>query len=291
MGIDNNAVKLLFAAQAADVSFRQTLTLGRQNFFPNANTLQDLFGLFRIERDGGAFLAESKGYAEEFFKLLGADEVVAIDRSGYEGAAIVADLNTPIDASLKNRFTAIFDGGCLEHVFNFPQAIRNCMEMLTVGGHFIAVTPANNFCGHGFYQFSPELFFRIFSADNGFAIRAILTKEKENWYRVVDPAEAGRRVELQNTRPTYLFILAQKTTAKDPFTHAPQQSDYRKRWEEDASGSDLSRASRTGRRLRDFVPLQLKERLRPLYVNLPIRFRSKYYVKIKEARLLSGDFS
>jgi SAM-dependent methyltransferase len=290
MGIDNNGMKFLFAAGAAGVSFRKTATLGRQNFFPDAAELQKLLDARKPGLSAGAFQEESHGYAEKFFEFLGAEEVVAIDNSSYEGASVVTDMNAPVDPSLKNRFSAIFDGGCLEHVFNFPQAIRNCMEMLTVGGHFIAVTPANNFCGHGFYQFSPELFFRIFSADNGFAIRAILTKEKASWYRVVDPAETGGRVELQNTRPTYLFVLAQKTTMKDPFTHAPQQSDYRKRWEENAGGSAGSGSSGAGRPLRDFVPLQLKERLRPFYVNLPIRFRSKYYVAIKEARLLSGDF-
>ena len=65
-------------------------------------------------------------------------------------------MNTPIYGSLKNRFSALLDAGTIEHVFNFPQAIRNCMEMVKVGGHFIQVTVANNFIGHGFYQFSPE---------------------------------------------------------------------------------------------------------------------------------------
>ena len=70
---------------------------------------------------------------------------------------------------LKNKYTLVIDGGCLEHIFNFPVAIKNCMEMLQEGGHFIGITPANNLMGHGFYQFSPELYFRIFSKENGFA--------------------------------------------------------------------------------------------------------------------------
>jgi hypothetical protein len=36
-----------------------------------------------------------------------------------------------------------------------------------------AVTPANNQMGHGFYQFSPELFFRVFSQENGYLLRAL----------------------------------------------------------------------------------------------------------------------
>ena len=53
-------------------------------------------------------------------------------------------------------------------IFNFPVAIRNLMRMAKVGGQVFLTTPANNFCGHGFYQFSPELAYRIFALENGF---------------------------------------------------------------------------------------------------------------------------
>lgn len=64
MGTESNAVKFLFAARAADVSFHNNVTLGRQNLFPNARELQDLFRLFKIEEDAEGFLSESRGYAE-----------------------------------------------------------------------------------------------------------------------------------------------------------------------------------------------------------------------------------
>ena len=44
------------------------------------------------------------------------------------------------------------------------------MEMVKRGGHFIGVTTLNNFCGHGFYQFSPELYYRVFAPGNGFEV-------------------------------------------------------------------------------------------------------------------------
>jgi hypothetical protein len=71
-GIEN-ICKVLFAAQAADVSFRKTNTLGRQNFFPTAKEPQALFRVFKIEQNAELFLSGSKGYAEDFFTLLGAD--------------------------------------------------------------------------------------------------------------------------------------------------------------------------------------------------------------------------
>jgi hypothetical protein len=74
-------------------------------------------------------------------------------------------------------FSVVYDGGTIEHVFNAVQAFKNGMEMVRVGGHFIQVNPANNFMGHGFWQFSPELIYRVFSAENGFNIRGVFLHE------------------------------------------------------------------------------------------------------------------
>lgn len=51
------------------------------------------------------------------------------------------------------------DGGALEHTFNVPVALTSYMEMVRVGGRLILVSPANDHFGHGFYQFSAELFY------------------------------------------------------------------------------------------------------------------------------------
>ena len=292
MGIDNAGTKFLFAARAAGAVFRKTATLGRQDFAPDVSVLQNLLDSRERKISAEQFLVESKNYAEKFFEFLGAEDATAIDNSDYEGAQIVADMNFPIDAVLKDRFTAVFDGGCLEHIFNFPQAMRNCMEMLSVGGHFLSVTPANNFCGHGFYQFSPELFFRIFSKLNGFETRAILTKERHAWFRVIDPEKFGGRVELQNNRPTFLFVLARKIETRQIFLQPPQQSDYAKKWEiaagKEEAPSDLGRPFRD--RLRTLLPPKLKEALRPYAANLSIKHRYPCYRKLDEGALLQGDF-
>ena len=44
------------------------------------------------------------------------------------------------------------------------------MKMVKSGGSLFITTVANNLCGHGFYQFSPELDVRIFTAENGFEL-------------------------------------------------------------------------------------------------------------------------
>jgi hypothetical protein len=77
------------------------------------------------------------------------------------------------------------DGGTTEHVFNFPTALTNAMQMVETGGHLVIITGGNNFCGHGFYQFSPELFYRALSAENGFEMKRLIAAEVGgNWYEV-----------------------------------------------------------------------------------------------------------
>ena len=105
------------------------------------------------------------------------EQVSSVDASDYERATHIHDFNQPLPASLANRFSVVHDGGTIEHVFNIPQAFKNCMEMVRVGGHFIQVNVANNYMGHGFWQFCPELIYRIFSRENGFQIKAVLMHE------------------------------------------------------------------------------------------------------------------
>jgi methyltransferase family protein len=64
-----------------------------------------------------------------------------MDASGFEGSSIQHDLNQPIPPSLSARFTLVLDSGTLEHVFDVPQALRNCMEIVAPGGHLIAIAP------------------------------------------------------------------------------------------------------------------------------------------------------
>ncbi len=287
MGLDSNGTKFLFAAHAAGVSFRQTAMLGRQNFFPEPAQLQRLLDLRQSGLSAVEFLADSQSYAEKFLEFLGAEEAVAIDNSAYEGAAIVTDLNAPIDASFKERFSVVLDGGCLEHIFNFPQAIRNCMEMLEVGGHFLGITPANNFCGHGFYQFSPELYFRIFTEENGFALRAVLTTDGSTGIacRIPTSSVAGSNCKITGQR---IYSLWRKKLSRELFVAPPQQSDYARTWQ-GSSNATIPSGRSLGTKLRALLLAQARDALRPLAAHLPIGHRYSCYQRLDEAALLRGE--
>jgi hypothetical protein len=237
MGIDRNYADFLLGARNGGVDFRQTATLGRLNLFVDHRSLDAVFrehGDPVTDNDVRAMRTAAGGYSEAFLRRLGARGTTSVDASEYEGASLVHDMNLPIGDDLKRRFSAVIDGGTLEHIFNFPAAIRNCMEMLEVGGHFFSQTMANNFMGHGFYQFSPELFYRVFSQENGFRVhRAVMFESRvgrPKWYEAADPKDIGERVELINGRQTYLMVHAERIADVPIFSTPPQQADYSALW-------------------------------------------------------------
>lgn len=241
------------------VDFGSVITLGRQRLNVTKRNLQNNLSQFNYYNASAADLkAESNGYCEPFLRLLGASVIDSVDVSDYEKATYIHDMNKPLPASLKDRYDTVIDSGSLEHVFNFPVAIKNCMEMVKVGGRFIGLTPANNFFGHGFYQFSPELYFRVFSKKNGFAIRKMIffiDDAKTSFYEVSDPLAVKERVILTNTQPSFLFVWADKISNEDIFSETPQQSDY----------EHLIWQGKTGAtKLKKFIPKPLRKLPKPL---------------------------
>jgi hypothetical protein len=236
MGILLGDARLLFEAKAAGVRFDRTLTLGRQQLFLEPAALAPFVpsapGLDR-------FLAEARheGPADPLFTLLGCEELVSMDASPYEGAKIVHDLNMPVPRDWQAGFDVVVDGGTLEHVFNFPVGLSNAMSLVKPGGHLVLLTPANNYFGHGFYQFSPELFFNVLSEENGYRVKQVVAMEQSPgtpMYDVSDPGEIRSRVLLTNAWPVLLFVLAERVREAPLLERWPMQSDYSRLWQERA---------------------------------------------------------
>lgn len=236
MGLDIHGLKLLLQAKRKGVCFDRVLTFGRIELAvlpERAAAMLREQGLPDAELSAMGREQAPPWYAEPVFRALGASEVGSLDASAYQSASIVHDMNLPIDEAHKGRFDVVFDGGSIEHVFNFPVAIRNCMELVKEGGSLLIHTAANNCMGHGFYQFSPELFYRVFSAENGFeVVRMILHRSGPygSWYDVADPAVIHSRVELINFMPAQLLLHVRRVAIRPIFAKAPQQSDYVEEW-------------------------------------------------------------
>jgi hypothetical protein len=295
MGLDSAGVRFLCAARALGVDFTDTATIGRQNLFADAADLRVAFAALGVNADAEEF-RRANPFADEFFKLLGARAVTSVDFSDYEGATRTHDMNQPLPADLRERFSAVHDGGTLEHVFNVPQGLKNCMEMVRVGGHFLQETVANNCMGHGFWQFSPELVYRVFSPANGYEVVAVLLHELEPggaWYAARDPDQVRGRVQLCNRRATYMMTIARRVSAVEIFARPPQQSDYVAAWSGPApaasNGSPIAALVR-----RTLPPRVLRAVLRSVRRArgaLAPSFHPACYRRISEEALLAGKIT
>lgn len=232
MGITASSANFLLHSRQYGVKFSSTLMLGRQQIFIDDMEKE---AMNRRLSGIGSVLPASGGFSESFFKFLGADKIDSMDFSNFEGATVIHDLNNPVQPALVNKYSIVFDGGTLEHVFNYPTAIKTCMDMVQIGGHFVTITPSNNFCGHGFYQLSPELFFSLFTDQHGFKVDlvALLVEPEDGppqWYQVKNPAQLKRRVTLVNSYPTTIAVVARKTRDTSNVVLRPMQSDYAHIW-------------------------------------------------------------
>jgi hypothetical protein len=252
MGVSRVMAEYLIDARKQGVRFDRTLTIGRQSLFAGPR-----WAWGRLVRSGvlpamsrreylAAFDA-SPWYADPLLRALGATELSAMDASGWEGADVVHDLNHPVPEELHQRYSLVFDGGSIEHIFDVPTVLRSYMEMVEVGGHLIIQTNADGHMGHGLYQFSPELFYRVLSAENGFEVEHVLAMVDDvgwgrisnvaipyelrgPWYEVTDPARVRERVVLEREGPVVLHVLARRVRAVPVLRSPPQQSDYAATW-------------------------------------------------------------
>jgi len=289
MGFDSNGVKLLLAARKFGVSFEKVATIGRQLFFLDLDSLKhslEIFGINKSDSEVNRIFIEENGYCEGLLRMLGASETYSIDISDYEGASLIHDMNNPINESLKNAFTVVIDSGSLEHIFNISQALKNCMEMVRLGGHFISISPTNNFMGHGFYQLSPEFFFSTLTENNGFSLEKVIFFENllnPCWYEILSPMEMKSRVGIMTLRQAYLFVCARKIEMLPIFSVNPQQSDYQISW----AGSNEGKVR--GERKRNNAFKQTKawlvkkfDTFRDMYIlyNLLFRYKKPFMKKI-----------
>ncbi len=171
------------------------------------------------------------GYCEPLLiEEFGATEVHSYDFSDYEGATHIYDLGCALPVS--SEYNLVIDGGTSEHIFNISQSLLNASKLTTTPGIVVHFLPANSFCGHGMYQVSPELFFSLYSKDNGFDTEVFVARYYglncyKSWYRVEKPRR-GKRVEFSSKSSVGLIVIARKSN-DSPLEHI-YQSDYRQTW-------------------------------------------------------------
>jgi SAM-dependent methyltransferase len=283
MGMTDGDLRFLASAKRMGLQGGSACTLGRQFLFLSQKQVDRTLQQYNLKSftlpPGGTAFAD-----EEMLPTLGFEKVDIMDASDFEGASVIHDLNRPIPREMHELYDLVLDCGTLEHIFNFPTALESIMRITKVGGHILLSIPANNHCGHGFYQFSPELFFRVFSPDRGFELLRIYMNTEGpfgrwhnpgQFYHIADPASVHGRVQLLNSKPSLVMIHARKIEHFPENPNAIQQSDYVSIWAEDPS----KRSARQDGPLKAFVRANF-----PVVVSAQIGKGLKYIRQKREGR-------
>lgn len=266
------ARRILATVRRLDLS-GEVLTLGRQVIYI---TLNDLFVLFSERTLNGDLLypcytaerlrpildelmekdelisrnpvhRRAKFITDQaFFRLIGFDSMLALDKSSYENADVLYDLNlAEPPAELRGRFALVFDGGTIEHVFHLPNVFKNIFDFLKIDGVVVHQAPTNNYIDHGFYQISPTLLVDYYGANSYFI------EECQVYYKVSPGIRApwfmldyhpgcmdetsrngGEKNDSGLAACHYGTSFVARKTPATRYDEVPDQGAYKRRWKE-----------------------------------------------------------
>lgn len=156
MGISREVAEVIVREHAFKPLHGKVVLLGHQTMFfspAEAIELMTQCGVTptetdpaRLELDNSTRQSKEGGYIKdtEFFRLLGVNDVVALDHSDYEGAELIWNLNLPIPDNLANVADFILDGSTIDNVFDPACTLRNMARMLKPGGRLISTALGSN---------------------------------------------------------------------------------------------------------------------------------------------------
>ena len=222
MGINLHAFNFLYYNSKLK-KFGKTLTIGRQKITADKNSLKNTINDNIV----------NKIYLDDYLlKYFGATSVDSIDINDYEGSNIIYDLNYNVPKELENKYDTIIDSGSLEHIFNIKVAMKNFSVMCLENGTILHISPSNNFCGHGFYQFSPELFYTYYNIENNFKDTEIyLAKvyDSSKWFKINEKNfNNGKRINIITDEET--FIMSKTIKNNELKNDTILQGDYNEKF-------------------------------------------------------------
>ena len=178
MGIDAGTMQSIIREHARKPFSGKVYTLGRQKMpvspegaltmFASLGVVPAITQTSELHIDTATIEAETWGATirdVDFFRMLGLDEVYAIDITNREGAEIVLDLNYPVPSSLANSCELLVDGSLLDNIFDPTSGLKNIAKLLMPGGRCFVHNMANtriDFSGIPYTMFNPLWFFDYF---------------------------------------------------------------------------------------------------------------------------------
>ena len=243
MGISRAAVHYMMV-EGKKVPFSgRCLTFGVQQTTVSEKDLKKLsekvgYPLKVVDETGMEKLDRHQHLTDLFvLKSLGFEDVVRADFSDFQGAELVFDLNQEETPTAHiGKYDFVIDGGTIEHVFHLPNSLNHIFRFLKVGGRVFHLSPSSNNIDHGFYMFSPTLFWDYYEA-NKFEFSSFKFIEYNRWGNaqkwIAGNYEPGSLRYVSGgglPRGHYgLVLIATKTEASTSGV-VPQQHRYAKTW-------------------------------------------------------------
>ena len=121
----------------------------------------------RVSVDSDTRSARGHNFIDEvtFFNLFTSLEIVFIDVTDYEGASVVHDMCEPLPSNLKGKFDFVWNGSCLDNIFDAAAAQRNSCDLLATNGRIVTMEMANSHYG-SYGAFSQGWFFDYYAINN-----------------------------------------------------------------------------------------------------------------------------
>jgi hypothetical protein len=166
-----------------------------------------------------------------FFKTLGVQGYDDVDFSDFEKPTLIHDFNHPIPDAWHGRYGMVVDGGTAEHIFDIRSTLANTVQLLRVGGDVLHISPVCGWINHGFYQYSPCLFYDYYGANGFESLTSYLVqmpRDPKTHQEIIQPyTYTLNTFELDDRNYRTLFVYrARKRT--EQALKAPVQGYYQK---------------------------------------------------------------
>lgn len=239
MGISIGRIKLLADyIKHYDLKTESAITYGVQTIRGTSKDVLNVLNKCNINTSNYTNKECNNQYA--VLEMLGFKNIDSVDYYPDEKPTLQLDLNKPIPDNLKNRYNLLYDGGTTEHCFNAPQVFLNNVSLLKIGGIVVHCLPISGSINHGFYQFSPTLFYDFYSQNgfDNFKIDIYLYENRKDYLYSIDnntdlTAELlGIEADMPNDfcgKSMLIHFSAQKVEEKEKITY-PIQSAYRNKF-------------------------------------------------------------
>jgi hypothetical protein len=265
MGLARAVLKLLLNESRRRPFTGRILTLGKQDIHFDQKCLVETAAEAGVTLEAPLEPAGAGGQGpaavgavpfQALFKSLGFSQCESMDFSDFEKADILFDLNcSEAPPELLGAYDLILDSGTLEHVFHVPNVLKNIFSMLRVGGRIIHISPSTNHIDHGFYMFSPTLFWDFYTANqfelNSVRLVRLAARAVDAGWYLIDYAPGCLNRFSHGGLDDGIYMVATIATKTELSTgdKIPQQGMYVRAWQQSHnSGERKPRKSSTGLR-------------------------------------------